>query len=77
MFDCYEQFGKLVKKCGTMLMVRGVGGRKALLVLLCVLAPFVFIFLLVRSGGSSEPGSCQIFTSREVRLLKPPLRVRL
>lgn len=48
-----------------MLMIRGVGSaRKAVLVVLCVLTPFVFIFLLVRSGN--DPGSCQIFTSREV-----------
>lgn len=65
--ECYagNWCGHKIKGTRKMLMIRGVGSaRKAVLVVLCVLTPFVFIFLLVRSGN--DPGSCQIFTSREV-----------
>jgi hypothetical protein len=49
-----------------MLMIRGVGGaRKAILILACIIAPFLFIFLFIRHGGSDGP-SCQIYASREV-----------
>lgn len=71
--ECYagNWIRQYIQRTRKMLMIRNMGvwgAKKAVVIVVCVLTPFVFIFLLVRSG-SNDPGSCQIFTSREVSKL--------